>query len=144
MTEYKIDRLGVYHRPNGQFASKREMQQLEPREVPKAPVEKFDVEAREKKSAPFIRKRFAHTFTCTCRVTDKKYKTKIKMGKIKKAKSTDYSEYPVIKHYFTVSTNSQNESYVMDFFRNSHDRDYPNHRLINAEWTGWQETFLEE
>jgi len=75
-------------------------------------------------------------------VTDKKYKIRIRRKEIKKVRGTNYSDFPIVKHHYTISTNSKDEYYVMEFFRNSHDKDYPNHRLINARWTGWQEMFL--
>ena len=140
-TKYTVDKNQRYHRPNGQFASHIEVADIPIRERPRPPVTKFD-ETQEKRKGDFITKRFAHTFVCTCKVTDKKYKIRIQRKEIKKVRGTNYSDFPIIKHHYTISTNSKDESYVMEFFRNSHDKDYPNHRLIKARWTGWQEMFL--
>lgn len=131
-TKYTIDRRGMYHRPNGQFARLSDVKEAKRTDLPR--VEFTDTRG-DSISGKALTKRYAHTFKCKCRIIDKKYKTRIK-GKFKD------EAYPVVEHYYTIATSSKKDDYLRTFFRIKHDKDYPNHRLIEAEHTSWREMKL--
>ena len=130
---YSIDSRGMYHRPNGRFVSLSEIKEAKRTDLPR--VGYTDTRG-ESISGIALSKRYAHTFKCKCRIIDKKYRVKIK-GKFKK------EDYPIVEHYYTISTSSTKDKYLRTYFRISHDNDYPDHRLIKAEWTSWREMKLE-
>jgi hypothetical protein len=132
-TKYTIDNRGMYHHPNGRFVKLSEIKEAKRTDLPRVKI----TDARGKSiSGIALSKRYAHTFKCKCRIIDKKYKTKIK-GKFKD------EDYPIIEHYYTISTSSNKEDYLRTYFRIKHDKDYPDHRLIKAEHTSWREMKLE-
>jgi len=131
--KYTIDNCGMYHRPNGRFVALSEIREAKRTDLPR--VEMIDSRG-ESISGIALSKRYAHTFKCKCRIIDKKYRVKIK-GKFKG------EDYPIVEHYYTVSSNSNKSKYVRMYFKISHNNDYPDHRLIEAEHISWQEMKLE-
>jgi len=130
---YSIDNHGMYHRPNGRFVSLTEIKEAKRTDLPR--VEMTDSRGKSI-SGIALTKRYAHTFKCKCRIIDKKYKVKLK-GKFKK------EDYPIVEHYYTISTSSKKDSYLRMYFKICHNNDYPDHRLIKAEHTSWREMKLE-
>ena len=132
-TKYTIDNRGMYHHPNGRFAKLSDIREAKRTDLPRVD---FTDTRGESISGIALSKRYAHTFKCKCRIIDKKYKVKIK-GKFKG------EDYPIVEHYYTISTSSKKDDYLRTFFRIKHDKDYPDHRLIKAEHTSWREMKLE-
>jgi len=133
-TKYSIDSRGMYHHPNGRFVKLSEIKEAKRTDLPRVKITDTRGEGISGKA---LSKRYAHTFKCKCRVIDKKYKVKLKTKELSKG------EYPMVEHYYTISTGSTKDSYLRTFFRISHDNDYPDHRLIKAEHTSWCEMKLE-
>jgi len=133
-TKYTIDNHGMYHHPNGRFVKLSEIKEAKRTDLPR--VEMLDSRG-DSISGIALTKRYAHTFKCKCRVIDKKYRVKIKTKELEKGK------YPIVEHYYTISTSSKTDEYLRTFFRIKHDKDYPDHRLIKAEHTSWREMKLE-
>jgi len=134
MPKYTIDKCGKYHRENGRFVALTEIREARRTDLPRVKM----VDSRgESISGKSLSRRYAHTFKCKCRVIDKKYRVKIKTKELEKG------EYPIVEHYYTISTSSTQDDYIRMHFKICHNNDYPDHRLIRAEHTSWREMQLE-